>query len=63
MLLGKQGAGKGTQAGRLADNYGVVHLSTGKIFRAQATLGTAFGLESKRYMDSGELVPDEIVAA
>jgi adenylate kinase len=61
VLLGKQGAGKGTQAGRLADNYGVVHLSTGEIFRAQATLGTAFGLEAKRYMDSGELVPDEIV--
>ena len=61
MLLGKQGAGKGTQAGALADHYGVVHLSTGEIFRAQATLGTAFGLEAKRYMDGGELVPDEIV--
>ena len=61
MLLGKQGAGKGTQAGRLADNYAVVHLSTGEIFRAQANLGTAFGLEAKRYMDGGELVPDEIV--
>ena len=61
MLLGKQGAGKGTQAGRLADHYGVVHLSTGEIFRAQASLGTAFGLEAKRYMDGGELVPDEIV--
>ena len=60
MLLGKQGAGKGTQAGALADHYGVVHLSTGEIFRAQATLGTAFGLEAKRYMDEGELVPDEI---
>ena len=45
----------------LADHYGVVHLSTGEIFRAQATLGTAFGLEAKRYMDGGELVPDEIV--
>ena len=61
VLLGKQGAGKGTQAGALADHYGVAHLSTGEIFRAQATLGTAFGLEAKRYMDSGELVPDEIV--
>jgi adenylate kinase len=38
-----------------------VHLSTGEIFRAQASLGTAFGLEAKRYMDGGELVPDEIV--
>jgi adenylate kinase len=61
VLLGKQGAGKGTQAGRLADHFGVVHLSTGEIFRAQASLGTAFGLEAKRYMDSGDLVPDEIV--
>jgi adenylate kinase len=61
VLLGKQGAGKGTQAGALADHYGVVHLSTGEIFRAQASLGTAFGLEAKRYMDGGELVPDEIV--
>jgi adenylate kinase len=61
VLLGKQGAGKGTQAGALADHYGVVHLSTGEIFRAQASLGTAFGLEAKRYMDSGDLVPDEIV--
>ena len=39
----------------------MVHLSTGEIFRAQASLGTAFGLEAKRYMDGGELVPDEIV--
>jgi adenylate kinase len=61
VLLGKQGAGKGTQALRLADHYGVVHLSTGEIFRAQAGFGTAFGLEAKRYMDEGELVPDEIV--
>ena len=61
MLLGKQGAGKGTQAGRLADHYAVVHLSTGEIFRAQAGFGTAFGLEAKRYMDQGALVPDEVV--
>ena len=61
VLLGKQGAGKGTQAARLGDYYNVAHLSTGEIFRAQATQGTAFGLEAKRYMDGGELVPDEIV--
>ena len=61
VLLGKQGAGKGTQANRLADHYGVPHLSTGDMFREQAALGTAFGLEAKRYMDDGELVPDEIV--
>jgi adenylate kinase len=61
VLLGKQGAGKGTQAARLAAHYGVVHLSTGDMFRAQAAQGTAFGLEAKRFMDEGELVPDEIV--
>jgi adenylate kinase len=61
VLLGKQGAGKGTQAKRLASHYGVSHLSTGDMFRAMAAQGTAFGLEAKRYMDEGELVPDEIV--
>ena len=61
VLLGKQGAGKGTQAARLGDYYTVAHLSTGEIFRAQASQGTAFGLEAKRFMDAGELVPDEIV--
>src|SRR5579871_3818389 len=61
VLLGKQGAGKGTQAKRLADHYTTVHLSTGDMFRAQAAQGTAFGLEARRYMDAGDLVPDEIV--
>jgi adenylate kinase len=61
VLLGKQGAGKGTQSVRLADHYGVPHLSTGDVFRAQAAHGTAFGLEAKRYMDEGELVPDDVV--
>jgi len=61
VLLGKQGAGKGTQAERLAEHYGIVHLSTGELFRAAARAGTAFGLEAKRYMDEGELLPDEIV--
>jgi adenylate kinase len=61
VLLGRQGAGKGTQSTRLADHYGVIHVSTGDMFRTQATQGTAFGLEAKRYMDAGELVPDEIV--
>jgi adenylate kinase len=61
VLLGKQGAGKGTQAKRLADHFGAVHLSTGDMFRAMAAQGTAFGLEAKRYMDEGELVPDDIV--
>jgi adenylate kinase len=61
VLLGKQGAGKGTQAARVAGHFGVAQLSTGDLFREQAALGTAFGLEAKRYMDAGELVPDEIV--
>jgi adenylate kinase len=61
VLLGKQGAGKGTQAVRLASHYGIAHLSTGELFREQAAQGTAFGLEAKRYMDEGNLVPDDIV--
>jgi adenylate kinase len=61
VLLGKQGAGKGTQGKRLAEHYGIPHLSTGEMFRAQAAAGTAFGLEAKRYMDAGELVPDAVV--
>jgi len=61
VLLGKQGSGKGTQAVLLADHYGIPHLSTGEMFRSQADLGTAFGLEAKRFMDAGELVPDDIV--
>ena len=61
VLLGKQGAGKGTQAAHLAAQYGVAHLSTGDMFRELAAQGTAFGLEAKRYMDAGELVPDDIV--
>ena len=60
MLLGKQGAGKGTQATRLGEHFEIAHLSTGDMFRTQAANGTAFGLEAKRYMDEGELVPDEI---
>ena len=59
-MLGKQGAGKGTQAARLGEYYGIAHLSTGDMFRSQAALGTAFGLEAKRYMDEGDFVPDEI---
>jgi len=61
VLLGRQGAGKGTQAQLLADNYGVEHLSTGDLFRAAAAEGTSAGLEAKRFMDAGELVPDATV--
>ncbi len=61
MLLGKQGAGKGTQAARLAEHFGIAHVSTGDMFRTMAAIGTAHGLEAKRYMDEGDLVPDELV--
>jgi adenylate kinase len=61
VLLGRPGSGKGTQAGLLSEHYGVAHLSTGDVFRAAVNQGTPIGLEVKTYMDSGELVPDEIV--
>jgi adenylate kinase len=61
VLLGKQGAGKGTQAVRLADHYGIFHLSTGDMFRDAAAAGTELGREAKGYMDRGFLVPDDIV--
>ncbi len=63
VLLGKQGAGKGTQAVRVAEHYGVRHLATGDFFRAAARDRTPLGLEAKQYFDRGELIPDEIVIA
>jgi len=61
VLLGKQGAGKGTQAARVAEHYRVVHLATGDIFRAASRDGTELGIEARNYIDRGELVPDNIV--
>jgi len=61
VLLGKQGAGKGTQASRLAEHYGIHHLATGDLLRDAAAAGTSLGLEAKSFMDQGSLVPDEIV--
>jgi adenylate kinase len=61
ILLGKQGSGKGTQAVRLSEYYGIAHLSTGDLFRHAARAGTPSGLEAIEYMDRGELVPDDIV--
>jgi adenylate kinase len=61
VLLGKPGSGKGTQAALLSAHYGVEHLSTGDVFRAAVAHGTPIGLEVKNYLDTGELVPDEIV--
>lgn len=59
-MLGAPGAGKGTQAKMIADKYGVPHVSTGDIFRANIKEGTKLGKEAKTYMDKGLLVPDEL---
>ncbi|MCD8199380.1 MAG: adenylate kinase [Coriobacteriaceae bacterium] len=61
VLLGAPGAGKGTQAEKLVSEYGFTHLSTGDVLRAAVAEGTPLGLEAKKYMDAGDLVPDEVV--
>jgi adenylate kinase len=61
IILGKQGAGKGTQGMRLAEHFKCQHLSTGQLFRDSAAVGVPAGLKAKEFMDRGELVPDEIV--
>ncbi len=63
ILLGAPGAGKGTQATKIAERYGLVHISTGDIFRANIKNGTEIGLLAKSYIDKGELVPDEVTCA
>jgi adenylate kinase len=60
VLVGPPGAGKGTQAVRLAERLDVPHISTGDLFRANLSQQTPLGLEAKRYMDAGELVGDEV---
>lgn len=60
IMLGAPGAGKGTQAKMIAEKYGVPHISTGDIFRANIKNGTQLGMEAKQYMDKGLLVPDEL---
>ena len=60
IMLGAPGAGKGTQAKMIADKYHVPHISTGDIFRANIKNGTELGMEAKKYMDQGLLVPDEL---
>jgi adenylate kinase len=61
ILLGPPGAGKGTQASRIAADYGIPHISTGDILRSALKNQTPMGLEAKNYMDAGELVPDSVV--
>jgi adenylate kinase len=61
ILLGPPGAGKGTQADRLRDDFGLPHISTGDILRAQVAEGTELGNKAKHYMDAGELVPDDVI--
>ena len=61
VLMGPPGAGKGTQAEKLAKEFALPHISTGDIFRSAVQEGTEMGKKAKEYMDKGELVPDEIV--
>jgi adenylate kinase len=63
VLLGPPGAGKGTQAQRLADRLGIPQIATGDVLRAAVKQGTPRGLEAKAYMDRGDLVPDEVILA
>jgi len=63
LIVGPQGSGKGTQAVLLAENLTVPHVSTGDIFRANVGAGSDLGVLAKRYMDAGELVPDEVTSA
>lgn len=61
VLFGPPGAGKGTQSKKIIEKYQLVHLSTGDILRGEISAGTTLGLEAKKLMDQGILVPDEVV--
>ncbi len=63
LIVGPQGSGKGTQATLLAGNLNIPHISTGDIFRANVGAGTELGVLARKYMDAGELVPDEVTVA
>ena len=60
ILMGPPGAGKGTQAANLVKRYGILHISTGDMFREAVKEGTPLGKEAKSYMDAGKLVPDAV---
>ena len=60
LLMGPPGAGKGTQAEKLIDEFKIPHISTGDMFRAAVSAGTELGKEAKKYMDAGGLVPDVV---
>jgi adenylate kinase len=61
VLFGPPGAGKGTQSQKLIEKHGLIHLSTGDLLRSEITQGTTLGIEAKKLMDNGVLVPDEVV--
>ena len=61
VLFGPPGAGKGTQSQKLIEKYGLIHLSTGDLLRGEISQGTTLGLEAKKLMDEGTLVPDSVV--
>ncbi len=61
ILFGPPGSGKGTQSEQLITTYGLKHLSTGDLLRSEIARETPLGLEAKRFMDKGQLVPDEVV--
>ncbi|MBQ9833410.1 MAG: adenylate kinase [Clostridia bacterium] len=63
ILLGAPGAGKGTQAERIAEQYGLAHISTGDMLRAEMKKGTELGVMAKSFTDKGELVPDDVIIA
>lgn len=61
ILFGPPGSGKGTQSDKLVEKYGLIHLSTGNLLREEIAHKTPLGLEAKKFMDKGQLVPDEVV--
>jgi adenylate kinase len=61
VLFGPPGSGKGTQSAKIIDKYALIHISTGDILRAEVANQTPLGVEAKKFMDAGELVPDEVV--